>query len=114
MPATPIYLTLKEQVGQPEAYRIIEEATFETADSIGKKLAALMRIPEMRSLFVKVWNPSTRKMFGESSGFENVFYPKKEGRVPDGRGVLPVLPLFLRSRLLTTHEDLLRCRRPCM
>lgn len=28
-----------------------------------------MRMPEMRSLFIKVWNPSTQKMLGESSGF---------------------------------------------
>ena len=33
----------------------------------------------MRSLFVKVWDPLTRKMFGEKSGFQNVFYPKKKG-----------------------------------
>jgi hypothetical protein len=79
LPAAAIYLTLKEHVGQPEAYRIVEEATFGTADSIGKKLAALMRIPGMRSLFIRAWDPLTRKMFGESSGFENVFYPKKKG-----------------------------------
>ena len=33
----------------------------------------------MRSLFVKAWDPLTRKMFGENSGFQNVFYPKKKG-----------------------------------
>lgn len=33
----------------------------------------------MKSLFVKAWDPMTRKMFGSKSGFQNVFYPKKKG-----------------------------------
>ena len=33
----------------------------------------------MRSLFVKAWDVLTRKLFGENSGFQNVFYPKKKG-----------------------------------
>ena len=78
-PAAAIYLTLKECIGQDEAYRIIETATFKTADAAAEKLSALLRLPGMRSLFVKVWDPLTRKMFGEKSGFENVFYPKKKG-----------------------------------
>ena len=77
-PAAAIYLTLKESLGQPEAYWIIEKATYKAADSAGKKLAVLMRIPGMRSLFVRLWDPMTRKMFGENSGFKNVFYPKKK------------------------------------
>ena len=78
-PAAAIYLTLKECIGQDEAYRIIETATFKTADAAAEKLSVLLRLPGMRSLFVKVWDPLTRKMFGEKSGFENVFYPKKKG-----------------------------------
>ena len=46
---------------------------------MGKKLAALMRFPGMRSLFVAVWGPMTRRMFGPAQGFQNVFYPKKKG-----------------------------------
>ena len=76
LPAAAIYLTLKEKTGQQEAYRIMEESTYRTAENIGKKLAKLMRVPGMRSLFMKVWDPLTRKMFGEKSGFRNVFYPK--------------------------------------
>ena len=79
LPASAIYLTLKESIGQPEAYRVMEDATFKTADAAAKKLSALLRLPGMRSLFVKVWDPLTRKMFGEKSGFQNVFYPKKKG-----------------------------------
>lgn len=78
LPAAAIYLTLKEHIGQPEAYQVIEEATFDTADNAGNKLAAVLRVPGMRSPFVKAWDPLTRKMFGENSGFKNVFYPKKK------------------------------------
>ncbi len=76
LPAAAIYLTLKEKTGQQEAYRIMEESTYRTAENIGKKLAKLMRVPGMRSLFMKAWDPLTRKVFGEKSGFRNVFYPK--------------------------------------
>ncbi len=79
LPAGAIYLTLKESIGQPESYRIMEEATFKTADAAAKKLAALVQLPGMRSLFVKAWDPLTRKLFGENSGFQNVFYPKQKG-----------------------------------
>ena len=79
LPAAAIYLTLKESIGQAEAYQIMEGGTFKTADDAAKKLAALVRLPGMRSLFVKAWDPLTRKLFGESSGFQNVFYPKKKG-----------------------------------
>ena len=78
-PAAAIYLTLKESIGQDDAYRVMEEATFKTADAAAKKLSALLRLPGMQSLFVKMWDPLTRKMFGENSGFQNVFYPKKKG-----------------------------------
>lgn len=79
LPAAAIYLTLKERIGQPAAYQIIEGATFKTADAAAKKLAVVLHIPGVRSLFVKAWDPLTRKVFGENSGFKNVFYPKKRG-----------------------------------
>ena len=78
-PAAAIYLTLKESIGRDDAYRVMEEATFKTADAAAKKLSVLLRLPGMQSLFVMVWDPLTRKLFGENSGFQNVFYPKKKG-----------------------------------
>ncbi len=79
LPAAAIYLTLKESIGKSEAYRVMEDATFKTADAAAKKLSVLLHLPGARSLFVKMWDPLTRKMFGEKSGFQNVFYPKKKG-----------------------------------
>ena len=78
-PAAAIYLTAKEAVGQDKAYGFIENAAVIRTESYGRKLAALMRFPGMRSLFVKIWDPMTRKKFGADSGFQNRFYPKEKG-----------------------------------
>lgn len=77
-PAASVYLTLKEHLGKDEAYRMVEEPILKRAESIGKKLAVLMRIPGVPGLFVKMWDPLTRKLFGEKNGFQNVFYPKQK------------------------------------
>ena len=78
-PSAAVYLTVKEAVGTEKAYDIIENAAVSNTLPLGKKLARLMKIPGMGSLFVKVWDPLTRKMFGTDNGFKNVFYPKKKG-----------------------------------
>ena len=79
LPSAAIYLTVKDTVGQVKAYRIIEDAAVLGCRDIEKKLARLMKIPGMQSLFVKVWDPMTKKLFGAGNGFQNVFYPKKKG-----------------------------------
>lgn len=78
-PSAAIYLTAKDAVGQDQAYSIIENAAVALTGAAGRKLAALMRVPGMRSLFIKIWDPMTKKKFGPDSGFQNVFYPKKKG-----------------------------------
>ena len=78
-PAVAIYLTAREVLGQDVAYHVIENAAVRNTQDTGKKLARLMKIPGMAGLFVRVWDPMTRKMFGADSGFRNVFYPKKKG-----------------------------------
>lgn len=77
-PASAVYLTLKEAVGSETAYSIIENAAISLTEPIGKKLAGLMKIPGMRSLFMSIWGPMTKKLFGPNNGFQNVFYPKKK------------------------------------
>ena len=72
-PSAAVYLTVKEAVGQKMAYDIIEKAAFSNTHPMGKKLARLMKIPGMSSLFIKVWDPMTKKMFGPDNGFKNVF-----------------------------------------
>ena len=79
LPSAAIYLTVKDAVGQEKAYRIIEDAAVNTCRTIEKKLQNLMKLPGMRGLFIRFWNPMTKKVFGSGNGFRNVFYPKKKG-----------------------------------
>ena len=78
-PSAAIYLTAKERLGEKTAFRIVENAAIELTDQLGKKLAHLMRLPGMRSLFVRIWDPLVRKVFGPDNGFRNVFYPRQKG-----------------------------------
>ena len=78
-PTAAIYLTFKAEVGEEKAYEIIEKAAAENAGAAGRRLAKFMRIPGMPSMFIKSWDPMTRKMFGPKCGFRNRFYPKKKG-----------------------------------
>ncbi len=79
LPSAAIYLTVKEAVGPEKAYRIIEDAAVHGCAEIEKKLQRLMKLPGMPDLFLKAWDPMTRKLFGAGNGFQNVFYPKKKG-----------------------------------
>lgn len=78
-PSAAIYLTLKEEMGGESAYAVLEKAAVQSSTDVGKKLAGLMRVPGMKGLFVRIWDPLTKKMFGPDRGFQNVFYPKKKG-----------------------------------
>ena len=79
LPSAAIYLTVKETVGKEKAYKMIEDAAINGCADIEKKLRKLVSLPGMQSLFIKIWNPMTKKIFGEGNGFQNVFYPKKKG-----------------------------------
>ena len=79
LPSAAIYLTVKEAVGAEKAYRIIEDAALHGCAEIERKLQRLMKLPGMPDLFLKAWDPLTKKLFGAGNGFQNVFYPKKKG-----------------------------------
>ena len=78
-PAAAIYLTLCGVTSRENAYAVIENAAIRNSTEVGRKLAKLMKLPGMRSLFVWIWSPMVKKLFGPNSGFKNVFYPKKKG-----------------------------------
>lgn len=78
-PSAAVYLTAKESLGETAAFAIVENAAAELTTRLGKKLSAILRLPGMRSLFIRIWDPMTRRLFGSNNGFENVFYPKKKG-----------------------------------
>ena len=79
LPSAVVYLTLKDAVGEKKAYKVIEDSAVRICSGIEKKLAKLMKLPGMKSVFVRVWDPMTKKIFGSDNGFRNVFYPKKKG-----------------------------------
>jgi hypothetical protein len=79
LPSAAIYLVIKDVIGQERAYKVIEDAAVQICAGLEKKLQKLMKLPGMQSLFIKAWDPMTRKMFGAGNGFQNVFYPKKRG-----------------------------------
>ena len=78
-PSAAIYLTAKERVGQKTAYGFIEDAAVALTGKTAIKLAKLLRLPGMRGLFIRIWDPLTRKIFGPNNGFKNVFHPKEKG-----------------------------------
>ncbi len=78
LPSAAIYLTVKNAVGPERAYRIIEDAAVRSCAEIERKLRKLMKLPGMRGLFIRVWDPMTKKLFASGNGFQNVFYPKKK------------------------------------
>ena len=77
-PAAAMYLTAKEFMTEEQAYAVIENAAVKICAK-AKPLKTIMKIPFMPSLFIKMWDPITKKNFGESCGFENRFYPKEKG-----------------------------------
>lgn len=78
-PGAAFYLSAKEAVGQEKAYSILNAAAESGCEAIVKKVSPLMKIPGMPGLFVKMWDPLVKKMFGPDNGFKNAFYPKKKG-----------------------------------
>lgn len=78
-PSAAIYLTAKEFMSEEQAYALIENAAIANTVRYGRMLAGFMKLPLMRDLFIKVWDPMTRKKFGKDSGFQNRFYPKQKG-----------------------------------
>lgn len=78
-PSAAIYRTAKEFMTEEQAYAALENAAIQKTTRLGKMLANMMKIPFMPDLFIRVWDPMTKSMFGAKSGFQNRFYPKKKG-----------------------------------
>ncbi len=77
-PAAAIYLALKKYAPD-EAYDIMKTTMREKSKRSGESLAKMARIPGFTGFFLSLWPPVSRKMFGEASGFKNVFYPTPKG-----------------------------------
>ena len=77
-PAAAIYLSIKEKYPD-EAYGIMKEVMAEKSGKTGAFLAKCTRIPGFRKFFLGMWDSVSHKMFGETCGFKNTFYPKEKG-----------------------------------
>lgn len=82
-PFAAMYLSIKESAGEEIAFDILERFCIHRCEGLNKMLSGLMRIPGMAGLFISIWDPMTKKMFGSASGFTNRFYnsPKGEYRM---------------------------------
>ena len=78
-PMAAIYLSIKETAGEEFAFDLMERFCIYRCEGLAKILAGLMRIPGMKDLFVSIWDPMTKKMFGPASGFSNRFYDNPKG-----------------------------------
>jgi hypothetical protein len=77
-PAAAIYLSMKE-IDKDAAYEIMKKVMAEKSDKFGKTLAKWCHIPGFKKFFLNMWDSISRKSFGETAGFKNVFYPKEKG-----------------------------------
>ena len=78
-PAAAMYHTVREELGDEKAYKLIEDISVNICAKAQRPIAAMMKIPFMPSFFVKMWDPITKKKFGSDCGFKNRFYPKEKG-----------------------------------
>ncbi|MCR5747918.1 MAG: L-2-amino-thiazoline-4-carboxylic acid hydrolase [Lachnospiraceae bacterium] len=77
-PAAAVYQTVREKYGDDKAYKIVEDGAIGLCAKVHPILVKIMKIPGMPSLFIKMWDPMTKKKFGPACGFKNKFYPKKK------------------------------------
>lgn len=79
-PSAAVQMAVKEIKGDPElGYRVISKFSWDKSKEMGAKLRKTAKIPGFKSMFIKMWDPISKKMFGPDAGFKNVFYPKKKG-----------------------------------
>ena len=77
-PAAAIYLAMKE-VDERAAYEIMKKVMAEKSTRAGQMIAKCCKIPGFKKFFLGMWDSMSHKMFGESAGFKNVFYPAEKG-----------------------------------
>ena len=77
-PAAAIYLAMKA-VDPNMAYDVMKKTMAEKSTKTGQSIAKWCRIPGFRKFFLGMWDSVSHKMFGETAGFKNVFYPEEKG-----------------------------------
>ena len=77
-PAAAMYLAYKE-VKPEQAFNAMKQVMADKSKKTGAFFAKCAKIPGFKSFFLSMWDYGSHKMFGEASGFKNVFYPKQKG-----------------------------------
>ena len=77
-PAAAIYLAMKE-IDPDTAMDVMKKVMAEKSGKTGDMIAKFCRLPGFKKFFLGMWDSMSHKMFGEASGFKNVFYPKEKG-----------------------------------
>jgi len=77
-PAAAIYLAMKE-INPDIAMDVMRKVMAEKSGKTGDMIAKFCRLPGFKKFFLGMWDSMSHKMFGEASGFKNVFYPKEKG-----------------------------------
>ena len=78
-PSAAMYLAIKEAKDAELGYKIISTISWNKSRKMGRMLTHMSKIPGFKNWFVKMWDPISHKSFGESAGFENIFYPNEKG-----------------------------------
>ena len=73
-----VYLAAKESFPD-RAYDFLEQKMRDHATKTGNSLKKLVKVPGARRLFLAMWSPMCRKMFGPDQEFANIFYPAGKG-----------------------------------
>ena len=74
-PAAAIYLAMKD-ADLPDAFAIMEKVMKEKSSAMGEQLQKASKVHGFGRFFCSMWRPVSHMMFGKSSGFQNIFYPK--------------------------------------
>ena len=61
------------------AYDVMKKEMADKSEKTGQMLGKCCRIPGFKEFFLRMWDTVSRRMFGDKSGFKNVFYPRKKG-----------------------------------
>ena len=77
-PAAAIYLAMKE-VDESTSYEVMKKVMAEKSSKTGQMISKCCKIPGFKKFFLGMWDSLSRKMFGETAGFKNVFYPTEKG-----------------------------------
>lgn len=80
-PRVAVYQAMQQVMPKEEAFTFLQDAMHKVAVEKGAQLAGLLQHAWLRSPFLLIFQKMTKKMFGESAGFELRFYEANGNRL---------------------------------